>query len=310
MIKIKYIPFVFLLVLLFPSCTKTYFNTQNQTSTKDDKNYISKYEVTIGEWITYVVTSSFNNNEQPIFLGDHLDVITSKLPLSEMRFWNDFVIQSLLKKSAVMSQPKVYDHCIKKYYKITVPTTAWDSIVKNKLFELPIVGISYEQVLDYLAYKKNILNECKQKGEKTNEKYVFDCFLASPSDFNGVIKSCGFPCRATCDSINRLGCNLYNYKNCLCSDCPIAQKFANHPVYKDIGRAPLPVWVYFPCNEHYNLIGNVAEMTSIKGVAIGGSFHHYAIEIGENKVQTYTKPEPWLGFRVWFKTYPKYVGSK
>jgi len=305
MIKIKYISVVFLIVLLFPSCAKTYFNTQKQTSSKDNKNYISKYEVTIGEWITYVVTTSFNNNEKPICLGDHLDVVTSKLPSPDMGFWNDFVIQSLLKKSAVMSQPNVYDHCIKKYYKITVPTSAWDSIVKNKILDLPIVGVSYEQVLDYLAYKKGILNNCIQKGERKNEKYVFDCFLASSNDFNGVIKSCGFPCRATCDSINRLGCSFYNYKNSICSDCPIAQKFTNHPVYKDIGLAPLYAWTYVPCKGHYNLIGNVAEMTSIKGIAKGGSFNHYAIEIGENKVQTYTKPEPWLGFRVWFKTYPK-----
>jgi len=29
------------------------------------------------------------------------------------------------------------------------------------------------------------------------------------------------------------------------------------------------------------------------------------MEITNQGGQTYTKPEPWLGFRVWFKTYPK-----
>lgn len=302
---LKYFVFASLLILLCTSCSKVYFDTQKQTSPIDDGNYISEYEVSIGEWITYIVTTSFQDNDQPIFLGDHIDLIASKLPESEMGYWNDYVFQSIMKKSNKMSQTKVYNHCTKKHFKINVPSTAWDSIVTYKLLELPVVGISYEQVLEYLTYKKNVLNNCKLKNDKTNETFVFDCFLPLPDDFNQVVKDSGFPCKIECDSINKLGCSFYNYKNSLCFDCPIAQKYTNHTVFKNIGSAPLYVWTYFPANRHYNLIGNVAEMTYIKGIAKGGSFHHYANEIGEHKVQRYTKTEPWLGFRVWFRTYAK-----
>jgi len=303
--QFKYFSFAIFSILLFPSCSKVYFDTQQQTSTLDNAKNISSHEVSIGEWITYIVTTSFTENEKPIHLGDHLDNIKSKLPLSGMGHWNDYVFESLIKKSQLSSQTKVYNHCTNKHFKIILPKSAWDSIVTNKLLELPIVGISYEQVLDYLAYKKDILNNCKIKGDKTNETFEFDCFLPTPDIFDKLVKDSGFPCKTVCDSINKLGCSFYNYRNSLCFDCPIAMKFINHSVFKNIGLAPLYVWTYVPANEHYNLIGNVAEMTSIKGIAKGGSYHHYASEIGEHKVQKYTKPEPWLGFRVWFRTYPK-----
>ena len=47
----------------------------------------------------------------------------------------------------------------------------------------------------------------------------------------------------------------------------------------------------------YNLQGNASEMTNTKGIAIGGSFRHYAIESLNTKKQEYNQPEDWLGFR-------------
>jgi formylglycine-generating enzyme required for sulfatase activity len=46
-----------------------------------------------------------------------------------------------------------------------------------------------------------------------------------------------------------------------------------------------------------NLFGNVAEMTSEKGIAKGGSFAHTLEECAANKVQIYDSPQAWLGFR-------------
>lgn len=302
---LKYFSFAIFLILLCTSCSKVYFDTQKQTSPIDDDNYISEYEVSVGEWITYIITTSFIENEKPIYLGDHLDIIKSKLPLSGMGHWNDYVFESLIKKSQLSSQTKVYNHCTNKHFKIILPKSAWDSIVTNKLLELPIVGISYEQVLDYLAYKKDILNNCKIKGDKTNEQYIIDCFLASPNDFDKVIKSSNEPWVTKGDSTNVKGCGIYNYKSSMCEDCPFPKYYFTHPILKNVGKAPIYVWGYYPIRGLYNLQGNVAEMTSIKGIAKGGSYYHHANEIGEHKVQRYTKPEPWLGFRVWFRTYPK-----
>lgn len=47
----------------------------------------------------------------------------------------------------------------------------------------------------------------------------------------------------------------------------------------------------------YDLKGNVAEMTSEKGVAKGGSYFHRAFESYPDAIQKYEGPENWLGFR-------------
>lgn len=45
------------------------------------------------------------------------------------------------------------------------------------------------------------------------------------------------------------------------------------------------------------MIGNVAEMTSSRGIAKGGSFLHRCEDCTIQKYQEYLKPAPWLGFR-------------
>ena len=47
----------------------------------------------------------------------------------------------------------------------------------------------------------------------------------------------------------------------------------------------------------YNMIGNVAEMTAEKGSCKGGSFLHAMEESKITARISYTRPEPWLGFR-------------
>jgi formylglycine-generating enzyme required for sulfatase activity len=55
---------------------------------------------------------------------------------------------------------------------------------------------------------------------------------------------------------------------------------------------------FFPNSYHlYNMIGNVAEMVSEKGIAKGGSFANTLEECKIINNQYYTKPERWLGFR-------------
>ncbi len=47
----------------------------------------------------------------------------------------------------------------------------------------------------------------------------------------------------------------------------------------------------------YCLPGNAAEMTSTEGIAVGGSFKHFASQSYSNQVQKYSGEEEWLGFR-------------
>lgn len=47
----------------------------------------------------------------------------------------------------------------------------------------------------------------------------------------------------------------------------------------------------------HNTIGNVAEMTMVKGLAKGGSWKHDPEQSRPGKYQSYTESENWLGFR-------------
>jgi formylglycine-generating enzyme required for sulfatase activity len=57
----------------------------------------------------------------------------------------------------------------------------------------------------------------------------------------------------------------------------------------------------FPPDEFlglHNLAGNVAEMTSTKGIAKGGSWAHLQDDCRSEAVNTFERPMAWLGFRV------------
>jgi hypothetical protein len=48
----------------------------------------------------------------------------------------------------------------------------------------------------------------------------------------------------------------------------------------------------------YNTLGNVAEMTSVKGQALGGSWYNLYEECNFGKTQKYTEANPEIGFRI------------
>ena len=46
-------------------------------------SYIATTEVSVGDWMVYMMATSFTEGKQPIKLGDHYDKISSKLPALE-----------------------------------------------------------------------------------------------------------------------------------------------------------------------------------------------------------------------------------
>jgi hypothetical protein len=297
--KLKLPIFIFILfciAILCPSCSKVYFSTKNNTAWKELNNNISANEVTINDWLTYIVTSSFDSQKEPISLADHADIISSKLPLDLTQEWNNYVFNAFLDKKDDVITQKFYNHCNGEYIKINVSASAWDSIVKHRLLSIPIVGISYEQALAYLQYKEQILNNCDPKNKSGKVTLKYECFLPDPESIDTIVMRV--------DSITKDGCALFNYKNSFCPDCPYSKLVVKHKVISKIGKGPIYTTTYFPDKfGYYSLKGNVAEMTSIKGIAKGGSYAHYASESTLKNNQIYTKPEPWLGFRVWYKVY-------
>ncbi len=285
-------------LLVASSCTKIRFNTLEDVDWKNNANNVCRDEVSVRNWITYLVTTSVNENDTTIYLRDHLDKIGSKLPKLGLGGMSNYVIKAFLKKENDMVVQDVYDYCSSRYIKIYVAKTAWDSIRKLNMLDLPIVGITYEQAVKYVEYIQKNSDECDYYQKKKYNGYKRKFYLPSPQLFDSI--------QTFIDSTNTLGCNLFNYKNSLCSDCPTGKKYKNHFVLNKTGKEPTYVYAYFPDKFGlYNFKGNVAEMTSVKGIAKGGSCHHYAYEAYEGNSQYYLKPEIWLGFRVWYSAYKK-----
>lgn len=154
---------------------------------------------------------------------------------------------------------------------------AWDSIwhVYHDLpLNSPITGVSYEQAMRYCAWLEAITNA----GRRPDRQIAIS--LPSIELYRRLI-----PTIDTLSSPRR--CPLFNYNGASATTCKMHW---NVPL--------LRVDAFWPNNEGvYGLRGNVAEMTATKGIAMGGSFRHYAYEASPDHQQLYTKPEDWLGFR-------------
>ncbi len=282
-------------LLLLTSCVITRYDARRAMVKATNQSYVATTEVSVGDWMVYLMSTSFTDGKQPIRLGDHYEIIRSKLPALEPGRWDHYAINAFLRRSEENVAVYLYNDCKDPMLAVSVPKTAWDSIQEFKLMFLPIVGITYEQAMDYLAYKQVVVNSC---GFKAKDTFRYACFLPTPEQFQIV--------QTTLDSTNLLGCNLFNYVNSLCADCPNGEKFLKNPISSRTGKEPTSVLGYFPDPFGlYNFKGNVAEMTSVKGIAMGGSCEHYAAEAFNGARQVYAGSAGWLGFRVWYKMIAK-----
>jgi formylglycine-generating enzyme required for sulfatase activity len=282
-------------LLLMTSCGITRYDTRSAMVQATNVSYVASTEVSVGDWMVYLMSTSFTDSKQPIRLGDHYDQIRSKLPALGPGRWDNFAINALLRKSHEHVNVHFSNDCKDPILTVSVPKTAWDSIREFKLMDLPIAGITYEQAMEYIKYKQDVVNSC---GFKARDTFRYACFLPTPEQFQMV--------QTRLDSTNTLGCNLFNYANSLCADCPNGEKYLQNPVSSRTGKEPTSVLGYFPDPFGlYNFKGNVAEMTSVKGIAMGGSCMHYASEAFDGRRQAYAGSAQWLGFRVWYRKVPE-----
>ena len=300
--RIKNIIFLLICLSIVSCRSELNFMTSDNLAWNTNTNHISRYEVSVSDWITYMVATTFrdhnrtirDDNYEPFNLGDSIEKIKLKLPELEISCWSNYVIKAFLRKDHDMIVQQVYNHCENSYIELYVSKVAWDSIKKYKLLDLPIVGITYDQALEYVEYKQTISNACNLYIKESKNKYRYECFLPTPTQFDSF--------QTLSDSF--YSCPRFNFKNSLCLDCPSSKSWKNHPIGQKVGVEPIYINQYFP-NYYgiYNFKGNVAEMTSVKGIAKGGSCQHYASEAYPGRSQEYIKPEVWLGFRVWYKVY-------
>jgi formylglycine-generating enzyme required for sulfatase activity len=162
----------------------------------------------------------------------------------------------------------------------------------TRFLRLPMVGVSYDQVQEYLRWREELT-----KSDKAILKtgYKVKVRLITKDEWNELAKKAGprMPGNTTVlfDSMNTEGCYLVN----VMALEPCSNILEGRKLY---GEGSFPVLSYYPDQFGlYDLFGNVAEMTEENGVSAGGSFAEFASECGVGKVKGYTGPEQWLGFR-------------
>ena len=165
----------------------------------------------------------------------------------------------------------------------------------EKCASMPVTGITHEQALAYCEW----LSEIYADDSRYNSLHL-NFRLATPSEMDSLLSDVFSPWPrddehylALQQGINKRGCALYNHRHTGWCDASVLMK-------NEYGYAiPMKTGAFFPDkNGLWDLMGNVAEMTSEKGIARGGSCIHLATECQPEVANRYESPQVWLGFRV------------
>lgn len=222
-------------------------------------------------------------------------------------------------------------------YKQAMPdTTAWQREVtyneplvinyfRHPAFdEYPVVGVSYDQAVQYCSWRTDRVYEMslikaglipvnrQQTKENyfTAERYLAAQYMELTPEKNIAVPRYRLPTEDEWElaACGRLDASIFPYGYDL-SDKKIAAKlskgqqvFQSRQVVKMQNKSASPFTAparsgFANGHELYNMIGNVAEMTAEEGSCKGGSFLHALEESKITARVSYTRPEPWLGFR-------------
>lgn len=193
------------------------------------------------------------------------------------------------------------------YNRFLPDTLVWENDNKFSLHESyfrhpsfnmsPVVGISYEQAVEYCKWRTYMVNLNLYLRAKKIKHFNPDSTYQFPIHFIyrlPTVEEWELVAKSGIDSSSN---SFKKWKNHAASFFHTKETFERVDSINNAIR-PANIEAYFQ-NKYgiYNLIGNVAELTSIKGIAKGGSFVHSLNESTYFEQQTYSKPEKWLGFR-------------
>lgn len=226
-------------------------------------------EVTIQEWMCFIVNNGFNTSLFPD---------SNKVSPSTRLLFND------LSRTKDFEYLKVIDHKgrMKENFgaKSVEATKSLRGLIGNNSdyisINKPITGISYQQAKQFCRWKEGLIN--------ASQVIQFNISLPSVDIYKNVITDK--------DSLNQKKCAQFNSMNCNCE----SQRNSKDDKFR--GKALLRVDSYWPTELGlYNLQGNAAEMTNEEGIAMGGSFKHNARQSYRDTKQQYSSSADWLGFR-------------
>lgn len=223
-------------------------------------------------------------------------------------FINYFKTQEILLPDDSVLIPNPFNTCVKNMF-FDKRTLYRDTVWKNtkgkneqtlvQCSRLPITGVTFEQAQRYCEYIGLKMSETATWPEAEGPEFR----LATPEEYAAMLqnefdrleksKSSFKKGNPFATGLNDHGCLMFNHRhNSWCE--------SNIRLRSEYGYAvPMPVQTFFPDQFGvWDLQGNVAEMTSEKGVAVGGSCINSAAECQPGVVAKYNAPEYWLGFRV------------
>ncbi len=163
--------------------------------------------------------------------------------------------------------------------------------------DCPVQNISYEAAVQYCDWMTKVYNDPGEK--KKFGKVVFR--LPTEAEWEQAALGKALPGSAYPWGgklfQNKKGCYLGNFN----TDEPCADCYLKHES-NDGGFFTVKADSYYPNDLGlYNTTGNVAEMTSEKGKAKGGSWQDKPTDCTIQSVKSFVKPDPSIGFRIFME---------
>lgn len=160
--------------------------------------------------------------------------------------------------------------------------------------DYPVVGISHESAIAFCVWRTDFYNKNNEMlltFRLPSEKEWLEAAELDSELSGSYAGGYSDPNAPTTKSEKKFlgkkrnkGTSLFNYG-------PISEDVNGGYIFSN------PVRSNYPSSGIYGLSGNVAEMTSEKGISKGGSFFQDLNACKKEHITEYSKPEVWLGFR-------------
>ena len=267
--------------------------------------FADETEITIGDWYVFMYSVvnedvDYGNND---FAGSDFPSISMMPDTSEMNPYFLFVFRNASRGINTAYEGPNYKK--KEIYSYRSKSGAWFVVPKEipiheDIWGFPVTGINFEQANAYVMWR----NAKLQSDKKEKGKWLVR--LPSVTEWESMARSAYelSVSKAKDQALKNDLKQVYegngrNSKGCLLMNIINDNPCENDKKYMTKARGGIfPAYSFFP-NQYglYCMQGNVSEMTSEQGVAIGGNYQLTAADARFNSKQEYKKPEVWLGFR-------------
>jgi hypothetical protein len=246
----------------------------------DNLSSMDATEVTINEWVLFIINNNFNSD----FFPNPSSISNStRLFFEDLKKQKDFEYIKLITNDRLLRENygRLGFYVTKKFNEMAAMDTNYFSI------NTPIVGVSFRQAQKFCEWRESVVNKYKAIKIKVTLP-SFDVYKIVNVNKDSLCKP-----ELNCGACKGYQINFFHQK-CI----PTKSNKKGQHLLESQGQSLLRADSYWPSILGlYNIQGNAAEMTSIEGIAVGGSFRHFASQSYNHQTQTYKKEEDWLGFR-------------